>query len=170
MYYVPFPSSLQAFIGKLTKGHFRQTQGQVNNRLAAIFVKSSAHILFHVLLLEQCYVNNRLHQIIKRKRNKLWYFSILFHGTSINIYTRLDGNNPRNKTTCVKTCGNLFTWKKVHYKYTVREWRQNVLQNLLPFGSSLNNRLLHLSLSLLTAGLQKVLLSRDKEREREIER
>ena len=38
------------------------------------------------------------------------------------------------------------------------------------FGSSLNKRLLHLSLSLLTAGLQKVLLSRDKEREREIER
>jgi len=57
----------------------------------------------------------------------------------------------------------------VHYKYTVREWRQNVLQNLLPFGNNLK-RLLHLSLSLLTDGLQKVLLSRDKGREREMER
>jgi len=47
-----------------------------------------------------------------------------------------------NKTTCVKTsCGNLFTWKKVLYKYTVREWRQNVLQNLLPFGNNLKKGL-----------------------------
>jgi len=72
-----------------------------------------------------------------------------------------------NKTTCVKTsCGNPFTWKKVLYKYTVREWRQNVLQNLLPFGNNLKKCLfLHLSLSLLTDGLQKVLLSRNRQRE-----
>jgi len=99
----------------------------------------------------------------------LRYFTILFHGTSIIIYTRIGGNSPRNKTTCVKTsCGNLFTWKKVLYsKYAVREWRQNVLQNLLPFYKNPKNRLLQLSLSLLTDRLQKVLLSRDSEKEKE---
>jgi len=100
-----------------------------------------------------------------------FFFSILFHGTSINIYTRLGGNSPRNTTTCVITsCGNLFTWKNVHYKYTVREWRQNVLQNLLPFGNNLKKRLLHLSLSLLTDGLRKCCCQETREREKERDR
>jgi len=71
----------------------------------------------------------------------------------------------------VKTaCGNLFTWKKVHYKYTVREWRQNVLQNLLPFGNNLKRRLEHLPLSLLTDRAAKSAVVKRQERERERER
>jgi len=58
----------------------------------------------------------------------------------------------------------------LYSKYTVREWRQNVLQNLLPFNKNPKNRLLQLSLSLLTDSRQKVLLSRDREKEKEKER
>jgi len=54
----------------------------------------------------------------------------------------------------------------LYSKYTVREWRQNVLQNLLPFNKNPKNRLLQLSLSLLTDRLQKVLMSRDSEKEK----
>jgi len=55
----------------------------------------------------------------------------------------------------------------LYSKCTVREWRQNVSQNLLPFDKNPKKRLLQLSLSLLTDRLQKVLLSRDREKEKE---
>jgi len=55
----------------------------------------------------------------------------------------------------------------VYSKYTVREWKQNVLQNLLPFVKNPKKRLLQLSLSLLRGRLQKVLFSRDREKAKE---
>jgi len=49
----------------------------------------------------------------------------------------------------------------LYSKYTVREWRQNVLQNLLPFDKNPKKRLLQLSLSLLFS------VKRQRERKRE---
>jgi len=61
----------------------------------------------------------------------------------------------------------IFSPGKRCYKYLVREWRQNVLQNRLPFGNNLKKRLLHLSLLLLTDRLQKrAVVKRQTERER----